>query len=88
MTKYLREINFKENTIDEIREALNKTIAVLREELCQERVKSIYNDNTKFQIQRIINLISVKSILNMSLYKVEEYIKDLIAIIEFTIGKY
>lgn len=88
MTEYLREIDFRENTICEIKDALNKTSTLLSDELSDSKRKSLYNDNTKFQIQRIINLISIKNILDMPLYEVEKYIKDLIAIIEFIIGEY
>lgn len=86
MTNYLKKLDFKRNNINDINEALNSTREALINEISDTR--SMYNEDTKFQLKRIIDTIDRKNILTMPVGKIETYIKDLIVVIDFAIGEY
>ena len=85
MIGYLKELDFKKNNIKHIQKALEDTKCALEVEILNE--KSIYNDNTKFQLRRVIGLIDSKNLLEMPLEDIEIYIKTLIDIINFIIDE-
>lgn len=86
MITYLENLDLSNNNINEIQKALEYTRNELELEIKNEN--SIYNDNTKFQLERLINLIYKKDILKMPLSNIERYINDLIGIIKFITGEY
>lgn len=86
MVTYLKNLDFDNDNINDIKKALIDTINELELEIRNEN--SIYNDKTKFQLERIIDLIYKKDILEMSLSNIKRYINDLIAIINFITGEY
>lgn len=81
MVENLVKLDFKKNNIRDIQKALEDTKNILEEELLD--TKSIYNEYTKFQFRRIIELIDKKNLLDMLVEDIEKYIKTLIDIINF-----
>ena len=58
MVENLVKLDFKKNNIRDIQKALEDTKNILEEELLD--TKSIYNEYTKLQFRRIIELIDKK----------------------------
>lgn len=81
MVENLVKLDFKKNNIRDIQKALEDTKNILEEELLD--TKSIYNEYTKLQFIRIIELIDKKNLLDMLVEDIEKYIKTLIDIINF-----
>ena len=86
MIKKLEKINFDKTSIREIQSRLD----LMKDDLIREseNVNSLYNEEARFQFIRIANTIERKDILEMSPRVLEEYIKSLIAIIEFNTGTF
>lgn len=86
MAKYLRRLDFKICSIKDIEEALKNTREFLLKEITDSN--SIYNEDSKFQLKRLIDRMDKKNILDMTISGIESYIRDLITIMDFITGEF
>lgn len=86
MAKYLRRLDFKTCNVKEIEEALKNTREFLLKEISDSN--SIYSEDSKFQLKRLIDRMDKKNILDMTISGIESYIRDLITIIDFITGEF
>lgn len=86
MTEDLRKIDFNTVTVCQLQTILLLTAEKLKEECLNKN--SLYNDEAKYQLKRIIDTIDRKTITHMPINDIQKYVENLITIIDFNTGNF